>query len=372
MDVANSPLSASAAEAKSATGSSRARIRRVFKKLIAGFVLVVVIAAVGETFLRYTERRGLDRDHLFQKWRNNYRKQTWSLFMPLHTPKMDHLRPNIRVETETLNGERMLVETNSKGFRTHEFDAKPTSGHPRVICLGGSTTFFGPTNDTTYPALLEALLREQHAEVLNFGVAGNDTSNNRECFLHEGICYEPSVVVSYEGINDTTRLHLRHYERTFRFLLGRSRLVRQCISFRPGEGAYRELIRSTTIANLEAIRAACAERGILFVTSTFAMPNLDTSSTEFREFCFHDWMVQYAEYDGATFDDYRWMIGIVNDEISQFARTKNLPIVRMAEEFEADSDRSFEDCCHFTNLGRERQAAAVARVVRPLLSSDRR
>jgi hypothetical protein len=70
-----------------------------------------------------------------------------------------------------VGGERFRVEVNSLGFRTHEFAVPKPPGLLRVVCIGGSTTVAGRTNDETYPAHLERMLRARHPgltiEVLN-------------------------------------------------------------------------------------------------------------------------------------------------------------------------------------------------------------
>jgi hypothetical protein len=44
---------------------------------------------------------------------------------------------------------------NSFGFRSPEIEVPKPEGKFRIVCVGGSTTNAGRTNDTTYPALLE-------------------------------------------------------------------------------------------------------------------------------------------------------------------------------------------------------------------------
>ena len=66
--------------------------------------------------------------------------------------------PGARLDV-VAGGERFVVEMNSEGYRTHEFEVPKPKGLVRVVCIGGSTTVAGRTNDETYPALLEKKLR---------------------------------------------------------------------------------------------------------------------------------------------------------------------------------------------------------------------
>jgi hypothetical protein len=113
-------------------------------------------------------------------------------------------RPGARAEV-VAGGERFVIEINSQGFRTHEFALPKPSGMVRVVCIGGSTTVAGRTNDETYPALLEAKLRARHPglplEVLNLGVSGV-SHEHWLSRLDRVFAYQPDVVVHYEAVND--------------------------------------------------------------------------------------------------------------------------------------------------------------------------
>ena len=52
------------------------------------------------------------------------------------------------------------VRINRWGFRTQDFEKRKPQLVFRVVCIGASTTVQGPTNETTYPALLQEMLLE--------------------------------------------------------------------------------------------------------------------------------------------------------------------------------------------------------------------
>ena len=93
------------------------------------------------------------------------------------------------------------------------------------MTLGGSTTFDGPTNEQTWPALLEKKLNARYAdsgyqiEVINLGVdmAGSPMSLIQLEFL--GLEYHPDLVISYDGVNDTHTLGLEGVAPDYRNLM---------------------------------------------------------------------------------------------------------------------------------------------------------
>lgn len=88
--------------------------------------------------------------------------------------------------------------TNSRGFRGREFALQKAPGTQRIICVGDSFTWGTGVNDAeTYPAVLEEELKasDQHVEVLNAGVRSWGVSQYYVWTRHEGLRYQPDVVV---------------------------------------------------------------------------------------------------------------------------------------------------------------------------------
>lgn len=97
------------------------------------------------------------------------------------------------------------VDVNALGFRGPEFGPKDPA-RPRVYCAGGSTTFglYASSNDTTWPARLQALLAEagQPVEAINGGAPGWTTRTNMTNLELRGFALEPDVIVVYNNWND--------------------------------------------------------------------------------------------------------------------------------------------------------------------------
>lgn len=114
---------------------------------------------------------------------------------------------------------------NSLGFRTPERPFEKPASVRRIVTLGGSTTFDGPTNSQTWPALLETKLNDYYAntglrvEVINLGVdmAGSPMSLIDLEFI--GLEYQPDLIISYDGVNDAHMLGLNGLSPDYRTVM---------------------------------------------------------------------------------------------------------------------------------------------------------
>jgi lysophospholipase L1-like esterase len=100
------------------------------------------------------------------------------------------------------------VSLNEDGFRSAPVVAAKRPGVLRVACIGDSWTFGMNVNqDQTYPARLEALLREQmrgsDVEVMNFGVLGYSSFQGLELLRRRVLDLHPDVLVIGFGMNDS-------------------------------------------------------------------------------------------------------------------------------------------------------------------------
>jgi lysophospholipase L1-like esterase len=110
-------------------------------------------------------------------------------------------RPNLRTYYQ-----RALITTNDQSLRGGLVSAKGTRT-ARVLCLGESTTFgFGVSDEATYSAQLEQLLRERQPkrdfEVLNAGCCAWTTFQSLTYLKTRGLELHPDVVVFYHWFND--------------------------------------------------------------------------------------------------------------------------------------------------------------------------
>lgn len=100
------------------------------------------------------------------------------------------------------------IQNNSLGFRTPERPFAKGPNTRRIITLGGSTTWDGPTNDKTWPALLEKKLADYYQnsdykiEVINLAIDGAPSIMSLTVLNLVGVNYEPDLVISHDGVND--------------------------------------------------------------------------------------------------------------------------------------------------------------------------
>lgn len=101
--------------------------------------------------------------------------------------------------------QRNEFHVNALGFRGPKFDPQQKRGRLRIFCSGGSTTAGDYVDDhETWPAQLESKLRSEglEVEVINAGVQGWYSYQERLRFEGEIIDYAPDIVLFHQGWND--------------------------------------------------------------------------------------------------------------------------------------------------------------------------
>jgi hypothetical protein len=129
-------------------------------------------------------------------------------FLPYAPRPYDSRR--LYVYREGVQGMLELDTTNnSLGFRTPERPFEKAANIKRIITLGGSTTWEGPANDTTWPALLEKKLNAHYdktgdrVEVINLSVDMASSPMSLINLAFTGLEYHPDLVISCDGVNDS-------------------------------------------------------------------------------------------------------------------------------------------------------------------------
>ncbi len=140
---------------------SRPLLMRGLGVLWLGFAATVIAGLAGELWLRLERRQAHLASERFREtnvfFSNGMESNVGNHSLWLRRWK--EYKPGARAEVVT-GGVRFVIQMNSYGFRTHEFEVPKPEGVVRIICIGGSTTVAGRTNEDTYPALLETRLRE--------------------------------------------------------------------------------------------------------------------------------------------------------------------------------------------------------------------
>jgi len=271
-------------------------------------------------------------------------------------------RPGARLDLDVA-GRHYSIVINSLGYRTREFASRKPAGTFRVACIGGSTTVQGPTNEETYPALLERKLRARRrgvpVEVLNLGLSGSD-SKLWMSRLGEVLALQPDVIVQYEFVNDLFWVALPDYAsrhpwstagRRWSLLLGRL-FPPPPLDFGP---AYETMLRRAL-----RMKRTAAQEGADYLFASFAGPDLRRASPGFAAYLDFNTESWGGRYGLRRYADYRRVLDAYNQRQQVFAEENGIASAP------ADAIRDpdlFVDLCHMTPKGID----ALAEVFVPLV-----
>jgi hypothetical protein len=338
------------------TTPPRLAVRAIAAAWIALAALVVAFLA-GELYYRVQHDRDLRATERFRAT-NVFFANGMELQAGDHSLWRERWReyePGARLDV-VVGGERFVVQINSEGYRTHEFEVPKPKGLVRVICIGGSTTVAGRTNDETYPAFLEKKLRERFpglpVEVLNLGVSSVTTEYWRGR-LGRVFGYEPDILVQYQAINDIAWRHFPKYarEHRVRYWAYKSLLLQRLFPFPVEE--FDPYLKAT-LETMGATARACRENGVAYLAGSFASPDLGRARGDFRrhlDTSAEFWTRWFPMPSYATFAA---LLARHDELFVDFVHRDHLPYVLVHEQL---SDPAlFIDVCHFTPEGIERLA----------------
>jgi lysophospholipase L1-like esterase len=261
---------------------------------------------------------------------------------------------------------------NNAGFRGKNVEMPKPADTYRIICVGGSTTEEGPTDDTTYPALLEkkltAVFPGKPIEVVNCGISGMNTASHLMRFA-DYLALEPDLIVMYEGVNDAASnlpmqwlyfdspswvkaAHCNHFfrRRHESWLYGGS------------EQKLRDDVRTFTLGRFRIMRQWALANGADMVFCSIAAP-------PYEELPFRD--QEYLAYRTRGFGvvsppTYLKIIGAINSGLKDLSEKEGWGYIPVAENFHFGLE-CFGDMCHMYPEGTERKAEIVFQCLRERL-----
>ncbi len=258
--------------------------------------------------------------------------------------------------------------TNSLGFRDAEREVPKPEGTYRILCVGGSTTQEGDTNATTYPALLEARLREAFPErvieVVNAGIPGIATPLHL-LRLSDYRKLEPDLVIMHPGVNDTL---LKYNSWLVNALPSRLRSARMFFPSlaAPSLETFRTFHREYMVRNLELMSVLFQQQGVAVAFASIAWPDPDIITD--LERAYYNYQSTYTwQFPAFELSAYAKYIRESNRLLKETASAMDGIYIPVAESLHGGTSL-FTDFCHMTQAGIREKAAVMFDALYPVLN----
>ncbi|MDD2752369.1 MAG: GDSL-type esterase/lipase family protein [Candidatus Omnitrophica bacterium] len=284
----------------------------------------------------------------------------------------DKYKKNVEVRQD-IDGTFFQIKMNSLGFRANEIRLPKPQGVFRVVCIGGSTTVEGPTNDTTYPALLEKKLNRDFSnrriEVFNCGISSLTALGEKER-MPLYLKLEPDMIIEYNFVNDFARTLIPQWwvsRRPWKIFLMRSLFLSEYFAdyVFVSKKEVRNSINALIIPNIKEMYEECLRQKVKFVVCGFAAP--DTSKISTREREYFDYNIK-AFWDGkVNLQHYAEYVKIYNQCLEEFCRKNNIIFIPVQKYLSGGTDY-FVDIAHLTPKGIEAKAEAIFQYLKVYLN----
>ena len=278
------------------------------------------------------------------------------------------------------------VTVNSLGFRGPEIAVPKPRGTYRIFAIGESSTFGWKgvhSHEEAWPALLEKKLRAKYPqrsiEVVNAGVPGYTSVEQRINFLLRISHLEPDAIVIYHGNNDLTWSWVPHIETNLVYGRGESigppsRLARlvdhsyvlmelrsRLDLFSRASNQKHSTPDTTAIRvlgeNLSGLIEDARRAGAVVAIGTFAhglneqgVPGVFSADEEALGVPAVGRWFENLDPQGA-----RRSFPVYNQMVRELARARNVPLAEPAQRVPGTPE-FFTDWCHFTAKGEELMA----------------
>lgn len=269
--------------------------------------------------------------------------------------------------------------TNNVGYRDDDVTLPKPAGVFRILCIGASTTAEGPTNELTYPNLLEKKLvrrfGEGRIEVVNCGVFAITSAIERDK-MPEYLALAPDMIVHYNFVNDVVvgmrdrlqaaRTWQNPVEMVKGWLLHSRFLYRYANWFLQPRRAIKDYVSAVTVANVGSMSRMAREAGTEFVVCSFARPRLEQLDTEHRAF-FESCIDTMLWGRTMSFAAYARIVDFYNAAIRDLCEDEQIPYVPVAESMIGGAE-CFTDICHMNLVAMEMKAEIVFRHIERLVA----
>jgi lysophospholipase L1-like esterase len=269
------------------------------------------------------------------------------------------------------HGPEIQVKLNNYGYRTKDIKVPKPRGKYRILCVGGSTTFEGRTNEFTYPSLLGKKLNKyfqsENIEIYNCGISGLNSEGERNK-MDDFLALEPDLIIEYNLVNDFFWvMEQNKKERTNRNIIYKS-LFLDSVFFKFKYKEVTTFLTSFTIPNLEIMYQKARTHNVKMAFCSFIAPDPTSLKARERDFFEHNirnlWKSKFI-----TFDDYCNYTKIYNQYLKKMCEENNILFIPLAENFNPIMN-DFWDICHLTDEGREKKADIISEFLIPFLTTE--
>jgi hypothetical protein len=277
-------------------------------------------------------------------------------------------RPGVRQD------DAYRLEINRHGFRDREVTLPKPPGVFRIVCVGGSTTAEGPTNDITYPRFLERLLRAQYPgrelEVINAGIFASTSYAERDR-VEQYLALEPDLLLHYNAVNDLTNMAPGWLAQapgaSLAVAMGSSSaLLRPVAEWALPRGDRLDgILRDTMIAALMELAAMARARGCNVAFASFTAPDYPHLPKEER-WHFDREIRGMAWGSYVSFPQYIEIIERYNALLQEHCESEGHVYLPLAENFRHGA-AFYTDICHMRPAGMYEKARVLARLLGPFL-----
>jgi len=270
-----------------------------------------------------------------------------------------------------------MLRTNTYGFRDDDVSVPKPEGLLRIVCVGGSTTEEGNSNDATYPNIMERKLQAHFGpgavDVVNCGICGLD-SYREQMRMRDYLELEPDLLLYYNAINDIAHRHFAVWmerAKPWQKLLRRSRFLNRYFNrmFLPSDEELAAFMEATTFRNLGAMHYAAKERGVDMAICSFACPEVPRRNIKARLFL--DVNMATVWHGGyINFSTCRKIVDLHNRLLKDMCERDGILYVPVAENLQRGMDHFF-DICHMTPLGLELKTNIIGAYIREYIEDKR-
>jgi len=288
-------------------------------------------------------------------------------------------KKNYSLHLKLDNGEMLDIQTDRFGYRTKDFNVQKPKGVIRIICVGGSTTIEGVSNNKTYPAILEQKLGDyfnaNKIEVLNIAVSGWKTKDIIQ-ELDWILSLDPNYIIKYSGVNDICWDYFPYlnnenpfYKRLFMHLYLFQWFFTKVIF--PRDSALYTDINKRYIEPIKEMAIQIKKKGSNLILVTFVSP--DVSKLDRFQRYFLDQKVRECwgiALGIKNITPYLRIISIYNEELKRLSREFNIDMIDLNSSFPSGNFDLFTDICHMTQKGIEEKSEIIFRYMKDILKRD--